>query len=64
MLASSQGGINIEEVARDAPETIITEPVDILKGIQQEQADRVAKFMGFEGDRIGQVWNKSLSSSV
>merc|ERR1719187_2443508 len=29
MLASPQGGMNIEEVARDTPEALITEPIDI-----------------------------------
>lgn len=55
MLASSHGGINIEEVARDAPESIISEPVDPLQGIREEQAIKVAEFMGFEGDRMKQA---------
>lgn len=57
MLASSQGGINIEEVARDAPESMISEPVDPLQGIKEEQAVKVAKFMGFEGDCLQQASN-------
>lgn len=55
MLASSHGGVNIEEVARDAPESIISEPVDPLLGIREEQAAKVAKFMGFEGDCLKQA---------
>ena len=55
MLASSQGGINIEEVARDDPDSILTEPVDIDAGMTEEQARRVATFMGFEGDKVDQV---------
>jgi succinyl-CoA synthetase beta subunit len=55
MLASSQGGINIEEVARDNPETLLAEPVDITQGIQHDQAVRVATFMGFEGDKVDQA---------
>jgi len=55
MLASSQGGINIEEVARDDPDSILTEPVDIDKGVSDEQAKKVAEFMGFEGDKAHQV---------
>ena len=55
MLASSQGGINIEEVARDDPDSILTEPVDIDVGIFEEQARTVAEFMGFEGDKVDQV---------
>lgn len=55
MLASSQGGMSIEEVARTNPEAIITEPVDIMEGIKREQADKVAGLMGFEGDQKTQV---------
>ena len=55
MLGSSQGGVNIEEVARDTPEAIITVPIDIFEGIKEEQAEKVAKFMGFQGDQETQV---------
>ena len=55
MLGSSQGGMNIEEVARDMPEALITQPVDIHEGIKDEQAATVADFMGFEGDQKTQV---------
>lgn len=33
MLGSSQGGVNIEEVAAQTPEAIITQPVDIFEGV-------------------------------
>lgn len=55
MLGSSHGGVNIEDVARDAPESIISEPIDPLKGIQPQQAAKVAAFMGFEGDKLTQA---------
>jgi succinyl-CoA synthetase beta subunit len=55
LLASPQGGMNIEDVARDTPEALITEPVDIEKGIQPEQARKVASFMGFEGQQLEQA---------
>ena len=32
LIASTQGGMNIEEVAAENPEAIITEPIDITKG--------------------------------
>lgn len=47
IIASSQGGVNIEEVARDFPEAIIREPVDLELGCTREQAMRVATGMGF-----------------
>jgi len=62
MLASSQGGINIEEVARDDPDSILTEPVDIDVGISEEQARKVAVFMGFEGDKVDQVSVEHVTS--
>jgi len=55
MLASPQGGMNIEEVARDTPEALITEPIDLIEGIKEEQVEKVAKFMGFEGDQLKQA---------
>jgi len=55
MLASSQGGINIEEQARDDPDSILTEPVNVENGITVDQARKVAMFMGFEGDKVDQV---------
>ena len=55
MLASSQGGINIEEVAVENPESILTEPVDILTGLEPDQSVKVATFMGFEDDKVEQV---------
>lgn len=56
MLASSQGGINIEEVAHENPTAILSEPVDILSGIRPDQPAKVAAFMGFEGDKLTQVF--------
>lgn len=32
MIASSQGGVNIEKVAEDNPEAILYMPIDITKG--------------------------------
>lgn len=38
--------MNIEEVAATNPEAITYEPIDILKGITQDQAERIATKMG------------------
>lgn len=46
VIASSQGGVNIEEVAAEDPEAIIYEPIDIVKGLSKEQAVRVAEKVG------------------
>jgi succinyl-CoA synthetase beta subunit len=52
LVASAQGGMDIETVAHDTPEKIIKEPVDIMKGIQPEQTLRVAKALGFKAANI------------
>ncbi|XP_006837754.1 PREDICTED: succinyl-CoA ligase [ADP-forming] subunit beta, mitochondrial [Chrysochloris asiatica] len=47
LIGSSQGGVNIEDVAAESPEAIVKEPVDIVEGIKKEQALRLAQKMGF-----------------
>ncbi|XP_035828598.1 succinate--CoA ligase [ADP-forming] subunit beta, mitochondrial isoform X2 [Aplysia californica] len=47
LVGSSQGGVNIEEVAAENPNAIIKEPIDIAAGITKDQALYVAKEMGF-----------------
>ena len=64
LLGSAQGGVNIEEVARDTPEAIINVPVDIFEGIQDEQASRVAQFMGFDGDQQVQVSHAAAQTQL
>uniref|UniRef100_A0A3B4ARV4 succinate--CoA ligase (ADP-forming) n=1 Tax=Periophthalmus magnuspinnatus TaxID=409849 RepID=A0A3B4ARV4_9GOBI len=47
LIGSSQGGVNIEDVAAENPDAIVKEPIDIVEGIKMEQAVRVAEKMGF-----------------
>jgi len=49
IIASRQGGMDIEEVAEKDPNAIITQPVDIMEGIQDWQTEKIAKALGFEG---------------
>jgi succinyl-CoA synthetase beta subunit len=46
LMASSEGGMDIEGVARDTPEKIITEPIHVTKGLQKDQATRIARAIG------------------
>lgn len=55
LLASSVGGVNIEEIAAENPEAIITEPIDIEKGVLDEQARSVAERLGFSESSIGEA---------
>lgn len=48
MVGSPYGGTSIEDVAASNPEAIFTEPIDITKGLQPEQADRMAANLGLE----------------
>jgi succinyl-CoA synthetase beta subunit len=50
IMASKQGGMEIEEVAAKDPKAIFREPVDAVLGIQPYQARRVAYSLGLEGD--------------
>ena len=47
IVASSQGGMDIETVAKENPEAIITTKVDINIGVTDEMARNVATELGF-----------------
>ena len=55
LLASSQGGVDIEEVARENPVAILSEPIDFDKGLLQEQAMKLTKAVGFSPPCAQQV---------
>ena len=41
IICSSQGGVNIEEVAKEYPDAIITHPIDSINGFSYEEAEQV-----------------------
>ncbi|GAB1209553.1 Succinate--CoA ligase [ADP-forming] subunit beta, mitochondrial [Aspergillus pseudonomiae] len=47
IVASSQGGMDIEAVAKETPEAIITTPIDINVGVTDEIAGKIATELGF-----------------
>lgn len=49
IMASSEGGVDIEEVAEKSPEKIVRESIDPAVGLQAFQARKVAFEMGFSG---------------
>lgn len=51
LVASSQGGMNIEEVAAKDPEAIITTPIDYVKGLSKADAISVAQKLGFKDEK-------------
>ncbi|MEO5719779.1 MAG: ADP-forming succinate--CoA ligase subunit beta [Chthoniobacterales bacterium] len=52
IVASTEGGVEIETVAEKSPEKIIREPVDPLAGLQPFQTRKLAKQLGFKSDQI------------
>jgi succinyl-CoA synthetase beta subunit len=50
LVASNQGGMNIEEVAAKDPEAIITTPIDFNTGLSRSTALGIAKKLGFKSD--------------
>ncbi len=55
LIASSEGGMDIEEVAHKTPEKIITELIDPLTGLSQAQALKVAQGVGLAGHSAEQA---------
>jgi succinyl-CoA synthetase beta subunit len=51
LVASSQGGMNIEEVAAKDPEAIITTPIDYVEGLSKADAMAVAQKLGFKDEK-------------
>ncbi|KAH9504855.1 Succinate--CoA ligase [GDP-forming] subunit beta, mitochondrial [Bulinus truncatus] len=51
LVGSPKGGIDIEEVAKKEPEAIFTEPIDIISGLQLNQALKMAENLGFTGQK-------------
>ncbi|KAM0792851.1 hypothetical protein ACM66B_002615 [Microbotryomycetes sp. NB124-2] len=48
MVASRQGGMNIEDVAKEDPSAIITVPIDFANGLSKEAALEAAKKLEFK----------------
>jgi|TARA_X000000950_G_scaffold7805_1_gene8546 succinyl-CoA synthetase beta subunit len=53
-IGSSEGGVNIEEVAKNSPEKIIYESIDPLCGAQGFQARKIAKVLKLNNEQTKQ----------
>ena len=51
-MASTEGGMEIEEVAKETPEKIIKVPVDVITGMQPFHARKIAYGLGLEGKQV------------
>ena len=54
IMASAEGGMNIEEVAEQSPEKIFKETIDPDLGLQAYQGRKIAIALGLRGKLIGQ----------
>ena len=52
-MASTEGGVDIESVARDAPEKILRAVIDPFLGAQAYQGRELAFRLGLEGSQVG-----------
>jgi succinyl-CoA synthetase beta subunit len=55
LIASREGGVEIEQVAHDRPDAIIKEPIHPLLGLQPHQARRIAFNLGLRGKQATQA---------
>src|SRR5947208_1452236 len=52
IVASTEGGVEIETVAAQTPEKIIREPIDPLAGLEPFQTRKLAKQLGFDSSQL------------
>jgi succinyl-CoA synthetase beta subunit len=57
VIASTEGGVEIEEVAAKTPDRIITEPIEPLIGLGAFQARKIAFALGLRDKQVGQFAN-------
>src|SRR5215471_5457366 len=55
IMASTEGGMDIEEVAAKTPERIVKESIDPAAGMMPYQARKLAVALGLTGELIGQA---------
>ena len=51
IIASPEGGMDIEKVAEETPEKLLTQPIDPVSGIQPFHIRKIAYFLGFNKDQ-------------
>jgi succinyl-CoA synthetase beta subunit len=60
IIASTEGGVDIETVAEETPEKIITTHIDPLLGLQGYQAREIAFGLGLSGDQVKQMFKQLM----
>jgi len=54
-IASSEGGVNIEEVAASNPDAIVKFPIDCVEGLSQAGAEEIATKIGVQPEKVPEV---------
>ena len=62
VVASASGGMDIEEIARTAPQKILRETCDPLMGLQDFQCRNLAFALGLAGKQIGEMTRLLLAA--
>nr|AGF93026.1 succinyl-CoA synthetase, beta subunit [uncultured organism] len=55
LIMTTEGGMNIEEVAEEHPDKIVKRPVDPILGLRSYEALHMADSIGLEGDELSQM---------
>jgi succinyl-CoA synthetase beta subunit len=63
MIASAEGGVEIEEVAKKSPEKVLKEPMHPMLGLQPFQARELAYKLGFKDKMAGEAAKIMLNLS-
>ena len=64
LIASAEGGVEIEQVAADNPSAILKQPIDPHMGLQPHQARRIAFELGFRGKQVSQAIKIMIALSM
>ena len=64
LIASSEGGVEIETVAHEHPDAIKTLRIDPLTGLQTDQVTKIVKELGFIGTQVDQATDIILKLST
>merc|ERR1719300_937947 len=54
-IASSEGGVNIEEVAEKNPDAIVKFPIDVMKGLDLQGSKEIALGIGIHEKKVDEV---------
>lgn len=64
LIASSEGGVNIEEIAERNPDAIVKIPVDIHEGFSLEKGKLAAEKIGIPPPRLVLNFNVALTEAL